>query len=205
MTITWFAWTEEHVTRLREGAAAGKSAGDIAIELGVTRNTIIGKLRRMKIPLVSVLAQQRRIRTLCADDRAAIRAATSTTPRRPKMFRPKIVKLVPARVLAPAPAPKLPEVLSPGISLFDIEANQCRYPLADAVPLSDFLFCGLPTKDDKCSYCQSHWELCYERISRRNNSENVRRAAGGRMRKLLMIPAALVGVEPPCTEELPVT
>jgi hypothetical protein len=105
-----FAWTEEHVTRLREGAAAGKSAGEIAIELGVTRNTIIGKLRRMKIPLVSVLAQQRRIRTLCADDRAAIRAATSATPRRPKMFRPKIVKPVPARVLAPAPAPKLPEV-----------------------------------------------------------------------------------------------
>jgi hypothetical protein len=26
-----FAWTEEHVTRLREGAAAGKSAGEIAI------------------------------------------------------------------------------------------------------------------------------------------------------------------------------
>jgi GcrA cell cycle regulator len=201
MTITWFAWTEEHVTRLREGAAAGKSAGDIATGLGVTRNTIIGKLRRMKIPLESELAQQRRILTLASDKKET----TPARPRRPKMFRPKIVKLVPARVLAPAPAPKLPEVLSPGISLFDIEANQCRYPLADAVPLSDFLFCGLPTKDDKCSYCQSHWELCYERISRRNNSENVRRAAGGRMRKLLMIPAALVGVEPPCTEELPVT
>jgi GcrA cell cycle regulator len=200
MTLAYmtFAWTEEHVTRLRDGAAAGKSAGEIAVDLGVTRNTVIGKLRRMKIPLESVLAQQRRILTLALDKKEP----TPATPRRPKMFRPKIVKPVPVPVLAPAP--KLPEVLSPGISLIDIEANQCRYPLNDVEPISEFLFCGLPTMDDKCSYCQSHWVLCYGKIPR-NFSENIRRAAGGRMRKLLMIPAVFVGDEAACAEELPVT
>jgi GcrA cell cycle regulator len=201
MKFTWFAWTEEHVTRLREGVAAGKSAGEIAVDLGVTRNTIIGKLRRMKIPLESVLAQQRRILALALDKKET----TPVRPRRPKMFRPKIVKLVPVPVLAPAPAPKLPEVLSPGISLFDIETNQCRYPLNDAVPLAEFLFCGLPTKDDKCSYCQSHWELCYGRIRMSPNfSEDSRGVRRGQARKNLG-QAVYVGVEPPCAEELPVT
>lgn len=41
-------WTDERVAVLRKMRAEGGSAGQIAREMGLTRNAVIGKLWRMR-------------------------------------------------------------------------------------------------------------------------------------------------------------
>jgi len=47
------SWTPERVTQLREFAAAGKTSSEIAAELRVTRNAVLGKAHRegVKLPM----------------------------------------------------------------------------------------------------------------------------------------------------------
>jgi GcrA cell cycle regulator len=58
------------------------------------------------------------------------------------------------KIIAVAP-PEKPEPI--GISLFDIRAHQCRWPLTDVVPISEFLFCGSATMESTCTYCLDHF------------------------------------------------
>jgi hypothetical protein len=41
------------------------------------------------------------------------------------------------------------------ISIFDVGHGQCRWPLNDAVPISEFQFCGAPVVTGKC-WCALH-------------------------------------------------
>ena len=53
-------WTDERVTTAERLASEGLSAGQIAKQLGCTRNTVIGKLRRLSLALKGVQVQPRR-------------------------------------------------------------------------------------------------------------------------------------------------
>ena len=44
-----FDWTDERIARLKEMWAAGESAAVIGAEFGVTRNSIIGKVNRLRL------------------------------------------------------------------------------------------------------------------------------------------------------------
>lgn len=47
--MTGSAWTDERAERLRVMWVAGKSAGDIATAMGISRNAVIGKVHRLKL------------------------------------------------------------------------------------------------------------------------------------------------------------
>jgi hypothetical protein len=44
-----------------------------------------------------------------------------------------------------------------GITIYDLDACTCRYPLGDGPP---FLFCGLPCDED-CAYCFVHCRIAH--------------------------------------------
>ena len=62
---------------------------------------------------------------------------------------------------ASQPMPEIAETvgLDP-VSIFDVGTYQCRYPLNNAVPISDFRFCGGET-EDPFGYCGIHKVQCY--------------------------------------------
>lgn len=149
-------WTDERVTLLRQYVAEGLTGGQIAGMFGneVTRHAVIGKCFRMKLPLQSEEAERRR-------NPSFFRPATHKTPRVRKLrLRPRApIEAQPVMELAAVELPPS-EIETAGIPFFDIGHGQCRYPLTDTTPIHEFLFCGLPTEHDDCSYCPGHRAIC---------------------------------------------
>ena len=135
------SWTDDRVDLLTKLWGEGKTAAEIAKELGgVTRNAVIGKAHRLKLSnRVSPIQQNK--------------------------------KPAPVKVAKPAPvqerkAKKIEIDMSDRdlVSLTDLKANQCRWPSGDPQEES-FGFCGdhalagLP-------YCLEHSKVAYQAATR---------------------------------------
>ncbi|XWN32215.1 MAG: GcrA family cell cycle regulator [Devosia sp.] len=162
------SWTDERIELLRKLWADGLSASQIAGTLGdVTRNAVIGKIHRLGLS-------------------GRVKAPSQTrTPRRPAPMRPKpaaaapsqprvmavgntVVKVVEREVVAPPP-PVLEEAavvpIHGGISLLDLSATSCRWPVGDPSE-ADFRFCGAKTGAGDV-YCSAHADLAFPGRTRR--------------------------------------
>ncbi len=122
-------WTTERVAMLRTYFNAGLSCAQIANEIGVTRNAVIGKMNRLG------LSRGRRT--------ASPRATRATAgPRRPHVLTQRI-----ALKALFAAEPVVTDVVSTEpCSLFNLTARKCRWPIG-AVGTPDFNFCGNGTAD----------------------------------------------------------
>lgn len=131
-------WTDERIERLKELHADKLSAGRIAHEFGVTRNSICGKLHRLGLQ-------------------------SNGSPRH-KMTR-RVPKARPSRERArPRTAPTQRAAQLPasseflGIPFVALERRHCRYPkIINGVTL----YCGQP-KIEESSYCWSCHQICYQ-------------------------------------------
>lgn len=157
-------WSDDRCDRLRELWASGASCRQIAIELGggVTRNAVIGKVRRMDLP-----------QRLHVSSKTNVRYGKKQA--RPTPSKPKKGTFMPGLGL-----PVLPEA-EPG----DMEAlkgnawaalsnstprpllavakdNGCRWPIGEDRP---YLFCGEPIH--KGSYCAAHAAVAFRPIERK--------------------------------------
>jgi GcrA cell cycle regulator len=129
-------WTTDDIATLRALRAVGLSGSAIAERMGRTRSAVIGKMSRLGIPV------------------PATRIQLPRKPREPKMQLPQFIKTIFGPRLPPVP----PQPLPPNpVTLFELEAGMCRYPVNDVGP---FLFCGAPQIKD-CSYCGEHKRLAY--------------------------------------------
>jgi GcrA cell cycle regulator len=142
-------WTTERVQQLQKCVTAGLTCSQIAAEIGVTRNAVIGKISRLG------LALGRR--------RGAIpgmmRARRTRTPSSPS----RMVRIL--RAVAEAPAQSFTAIEAPPVestrrcSLLDLAGGGCRWPLGDP-RTADFGFCG----NDAIagfSYCAGHLRMAY--------------------------------------------
>jgi GcrA cell cycle regulator len=148
-------WTAERIEQLKSGFGAGLSCAQIANEIGVSRNAVIGKLNRLG------LSRGR--------NPAAPRARSSGgSIRRPQVLTQRLLLKA---VFASAP-PADDVVSSEPCSLLNLAPRKCRWPISDAV---DFTFCGNTTIDGM-SYCAGHARMAYRGSSGR--LQPVPRAAG---------------------------
>ena len=148
-------WTAERIEQLKSGFCAVLSCAQIANEIGVSRNAVIGKLNRLG------LSRGR--------NPAAPRARSSGgSIRRPQVLTQRsLLKAVFASAL---PADDV--VSSEPCSLLNLAPRKCRWPISDA---ADFTFCGNTTIDGM-SYCAGHARMAYRGSSARLHA--VPRAAG---------------------------
>lgn len=146
------AWTNKREDRLRElWTQTGMSASEIAEELGgnVTRNSIIGKARRMKLPAKAPTKETAHKPETGPWKRAA----------REREMRQRILSKIKAkRPTIPTDAtPSKAEAWEalPGsnpVSLADLSAAACRWPIGQESP---YLFCGKAHGPGR-SYCPEH-------------------------------------------------
>lgn len=178
-------WTDDRVARLKELYAAGLSASQIANDLagGVTRNAVIGKVLRLKLP-----ARGRRI--------AAPRLDKPIAPPRPKPGKftaaaraPSFRRANPShsiqakaeiRASDPGLVDPSPAVLHEGrgVKLIELTNSTCRWPFGD--PHDEyFMFCGEPSAnlEEKRPYCPFHSARAVDRTGTIRSATRTKDAA----------------------------
>lgn len=137
-------WSEEAIALLRKLWGDGLSASQIATKLGggLTRNAVIGKVHRLKIP------------PRPGTHVFSPKGPRPSVPRKPKPSRPpKEAKVARLSVSFPEAKPVLPDAWSagPASAPTTLEfADGCLWPVGD-----DGLFCNARV-EKKSRYCEHH-------------------------------------------------
>ncbi|MEP5758163.1 MAG: GcrA family cell cycle regulator [Litoreibacter sp.] len=181
------SWTDERVDVLKKMWGEGKSASQIAKELGgVTRNAVIGNVHRLGLSNRSSTASPAKASTKEAPAAKAKPAEKpkvaapppEPAPERPKpMIRPKLI-VTAGQPLPPQPSANeiSPEALasvrevektSKRLSVMELTERTCKWPVGDPAT-DDFWFCGLPTQAGK-PYCEAHVGVAFQPMSARRD------------------------------------
>ena len=151
-------WNTERVERLRSFVTAGLTCSQIAAEIGVTRNAVIGKVHRLGLSTSGGRPGRRP---------SNLTQRMHTGPREPREPRSRLARLLRAATVGqtvvafPSPSaidpPAVDNVLR--CSLLELAGDSCRWPLSDPGK-DDFGFCGNAAIAG-FSYCAGHARLAY--------------------------------------------
>jgi len=146
-------WTDERVERLKSGFAAGLSCREIACDIGVSRNAVIGKLSRLNLT-----------RETGGDARAPAKK-DAANGRRPRSVPRLQYQLLQKLYAEPQPVADDASIHHEHCcSLLELSEERCRWPIS-APGEKDFCFCGnTPLKG--LPYCVGHTRLAYRPGSR---------------------------------------
>ncbi|MGL4543740.1 MAG: GcrA family cell cycle regulator [Polymorphobacter sp.] len=158
------AWTDERIETLRKGWEGGKTASQIAEELGegVSRNAVIGKAHRLGL--------QARPSPVKLGDSEADGAAPAAAPVAKPVPAPR-VKPEAAVVEKPAPrrVPRAEAAKPTKTTLLDLSERVCKWPIGHPGE-PDFHFCGNASKAG-FPYCEEHCLIAYQaQLPRRDRS-----------------------------------
>jgi GcrA cell cycle regulator len=149
-------WTDERIERLKSHFEAGLTCREIACDIGVSRNSVIGKLSRLNL----TRERSREARRPTEKD-AAKAGRPKTVPRGPRLQ----YKLLKAVYGAPhAAVDDAPIESDHCCSLLELSKERCRWPISTPGE-ADFRFCG-NTPLDGLPYCAGHTRLAYRPGSR---------------------------------------
>jgi GcrA cell cycle regulator len=143
-------WTPERIEQLRNCVTSGLSCSQIAAEIGVTRNAVIGKIHRLGL----------------SPGRPAAAPARSCPPRaRPPRRQFLRVMFAQAPSLASDEAATVAIESTQRCSLTELAQGKCRWPIGDPCA-ADFAFCGNEAVAG-FSYCSGHARMAYRVPARR--------------------------------------
>ncbi|WP_208433751.1 GcrA family cell cycle regulator [Bartonella taylorii] len=169
-------WTCERVELLKKFWSEGLSASQIAAQLGgVSRNAVIGKVHRLKLPGRGKTAQggARAQKTPANPSSPRVRRTTSTvlptdattscsvgrTALKMEFIAENVTKIdVPAKSNVVVP-------ISRQLNLLQLSENTCRWPVGDPLA-ADFHFCGADSGENS-PYCAFHAKIAFQPISER--------------------------------------
>ena len=135
------SWTDERVALLKKLWGEGKTAAEIAKELGgVTRNAVIGKAHRLKLSnrLSPIQQNNKKPVVKVVEDKPQPRKVANDTA----VFDMKIK----------------------GVQLYEVKDKMCRWPIGDPKE-ADFRFCGCSSIAG-LPYCGEHAKVAYQAATR---------------------------------------
>ena len=146
-------WTAERIELLKSRFEAGLSCRQIAADIGVSRNSVIGKLSRLN------LTREKRADT---PRRAAKDTEKAQRPRSlPRLQYQMLRKLYSEPQLLAEHEPISEQTCC---SLLELSEERCRWPIGTP-GATDFRFCG-GTPVESLPYCPGHTRLAYRPGSR---------------------------------------
>jgi GcrA cell cycle regulator len=147
-------WPPERVERLKSLINAGFSCSQIANQIGVTRNAVIGKMNRLGLSRPK--------------DRLAPRTRESEASERKRAaWRPRVVppRMLLALPREPVPRPQDIAILNGrGCSFMELGPAQCRWPINEP-GAANFCFCGNQPVEG-LPYCVGHARIAYKTPAR---------------------------------------
>lgn len=181
------SWTDERVETLKKMWIGGKSASEIAKELGgITRNAVIGKVHRLGL-------SNRATPTTSKTSKKSVKKTTAKAARKPatkpvEKINPLIPKstTIPPRkpiIRAGQPLPPQPsaneiseetlakvalvEQKAKKLTLMGLTEKTCKWPVGDPAT-EDFWFCGLSVETGK-PYCEAHNGVAFQPMTSRRD------------------------------------
>ncbi|MCP5086522.1 MAG: GcrA cell cycle regulator [Rhodobacteraceae bacterium] len=178
------SWTDDRVELLKNMWGEGKSASQIAKELGgVTRNAVIGKVHRLGLSNRATPAK-------AAKEKAPAKEAAKA---KPKASAPssetkpadKPLNIPPRKPIITAGQPLPPQPSTSEISvealenvaqvekkakklhLMELTERTCKWPIGDPAT-EEFWFCGLGVQQGK-PYCEAHNAVAFQPMSARRD------------------------------------
>jgi GcrA cell cycle regulator len=148
-------WTAERIEQLRHCVVTGLTCSEIAAEIGVSRNAVIGKIHRLGL----------------STGRPAGAPAQSCPPRASRPRAPSQRRLLQLAYVQ-TPNGAAPIALNAPVesvhpcALTELAERTCRWPLGD--PMSaDFAYCGNEAITG-FTYCVGHARMAYRSSDRRS-------------------------------------
>ena len=145
-------WTTERVEQLRHYVVTGLTCSQIAAEIGVTRNAVIGKINRLGL----------------SPARPPGGSPRGCAPQKQNAPRRRLLRLIGAEapsIVVDAGTELAPIESAQPCSLLDIDHSKCHWPLGDPHD-AGFAFCGNDAVTG-FSYCVGHARMAYRLPARR--------------------------------------
>ena len=139
------AWTAERIERLKTCFEAGFSCRDIALEIGLSRNAVIGKIFRLKL------------------SRGGDQSYSERNGRPRLRRRGTRERLAMALTADSQSAQKLPVQSDNRCSLLELGEQKCRWPISQPAEVA-FWFCGNKPVEG-IPYCAGHARIAYRATS----------------------------------------
>ncbi len=184
------AWTDEMIETLKKLWDQGVSTGEIGKRLGVTKNSVVGKVHRLKLvgrpsPIKRADGSQpaKKAQEKPKETKAEAKKVKEVLQKEPKKAE-KSVKDEPKKVekLEPIKTKQIEHLkeeiqlmkvkesieIPPsnrkdgGYTLTELGINSCRWPIGDPKD-ENFHFCGKKTKMGQ-TYCEEHSQIAYVKI-----------------------------------------
>lgn len=147
-------WTEERLELLKRHFAAGLTCREIAGDIGVSRNAVIGKLSRLNLT-----------REKTGDAPRPARKDRDAPKGRRRGSVPRLqYRILQAVYAEPPAADNAPIATAHCCSLLELSEERCRWPISTP-GAEDFCFCG-NTPVEGLPYCPGHTRLAYRPGSR---------------------------------------
>lgn len=153
-------WNSERVDQLKHFFQAGLSSSQIARELGLTRNAVIGKMYRLGLS---------RPRDLVVKHVEQKRAGKFASPRRRRLSVVTSNQMQPTDCPAPSSlAETIPILDGRGCTLLELGQGRCRWPI-ESESSEGVFFCGNEPAAG-LPYCTGHARLAYRPTARLRSS-----------------------------------
>lgn len=145
------AWTTEMVNKLEKMWQSGLTTNEIAKQLGVSKNSVVGKVHRL-----SLIARPSPIKKKDEEDELPLEEPAKKSPKPKKEESNK----APSYPSNPAPVKEEKPIKTKGcIKLSELNNHTCRWPIGD--PKDDhFCFCGNKVRAGQ-TYCDEHAAIAY--------------------------------------------
>lgn len=163
------AWTEKMVEDLKVFWKQGLTTGEIGKRLGVSKNSIVGKVHRLQldarpspIKKKDEIAEEKAPATPKAENKNCTKAkpaVKNTAPAAEEKAPAAPVKAKePAKAFAPKPTAPA-KSYNGNAKLTDLDNHTCRWPIGDPKD-ENFHFCGRKIRMGQ-TYCEEHAALAY--------------------------------------------
>ena len=157
------SWTDERVERLRQLWTEGRSASQIATEIGngVTRNAVIGKVHRLGMSgrakdQAPATAKPRPVKPIVERSAPMSHSAPMTRGATALAYAP-----IHEPILAPrAVRQDVVVPMTTRVSIMELREAMCRWPLGDP-STQEFRYCGCRSPIG-APYCADHSRLAYQ-------------------------------------------
>ncbi|MBB5073871.1 GcrA cell cycle regulator [Bartonella callosciuri] len=170
------SWTCERVELLKKFWSEGLSASQIAAQLGgVSRNAVIGKVHRLKLPgrgkIAPGVSRTQKIPVSPSAPPRVRRTPSTVVPTDSVSCSVGATALKMEIVTEDVTETNMPTKsnvvvpISRQLNLLQLSENTCRWPVGDPLS-SDFHFCGADAGENN-PYCAFHAKIAFQPISER--------------------------------------